>query len=251
MAWLQHRRNGQMEVYTSVFLLVIWGYRENTPTERARACPKLPKIQLWRAGKTPVAHAGHAHRFVFKDGIWASGAATYEGAKHSPFRLQLGGICPPPKYTKMHVFFTPCWAYFPHFWPKPYELGRARGPDRDNIAISHPINFWSLDLKFWHVISNKLSKTFKIGCKKKNEKNVLLRPAQNFLLKFEAGKSASIFFFLLASHFHVFFYIDSNHVPKFQVIITSKIGRSMAKFPPKCLCIQIYIHTSYISGIHP
>ena len=63
-----------------------------------------------------------------------------------------------------------------------------------------------------------------------------------FLLKFEAGKSASIFFFFCISLL-LFFKLDSNHVQnsKFQVI-TFKIERSMAKFPPKCLCIQINIY---------
>ena len=77
--------------------------------------------------------------------------------------------------------------------------------------------------------------------RKKNKKKCPSTVGPNFLLKLEAGKSASFSFFF-ASHFHLFSCsFNSNHVSKFQVL-TSKIERCVAKFPPKCLCIQIYIH---------
>ena len=50
---------------------------------------------------------------------------------------------------------------------------------------------------------------------------------QFFLFSFELAK-------------YCFGELDPNHVSKFQ-IPTSKIERCMAKFPPKFLCIQIYI----------
>ena len=50
--------------------------------------------------------------------------------------------------------------------------------------------------------------------------------------------SAVFVFFELAKY--CFGELGSNHVSKFQVL-TSKIERCMAKFPPMCLCIQIYI----------
>ena len=48
-----------------------------------------------------------------------------------------------------------------------------------------------------------------------------------------------LFFFEFAKY--CFGELDPNHVSKFQVL-TSKIERCMAKFPPKGLCIQIYIY---------
>ena len=48
------------------------------------------------------------------------------------------------------------------------------------------------------------------------------------------------FFFVVELAKYCFGGLGPNHVSKFQVQ-TSKIERCMAKFPPKCLCIQIYI----------
>lgn len=60
---------------------VVWGYREKTAAERARACPQLPKIQFRRAGNTPAAHAEYAHRILGGGhGVGANGATAKEGA---------------------------------------------------------------------------------------------------------------------------------------------------------------------------
>ena len=51
---------------------------------------------------------------------------------------------------------------------------------------------------------------------------------------------SAVFFFFLELAKYCFGELGPNHVSKFQVL-TSKIERCIAKFPPECLCIQIDI----------
>ena len=98
--------------------------------------------------------------------------------------------------------------------------------------------FWSLDLKFWHVISNRLSKTFKIGRKKIMKKMSYYGRPKIFAEVWGGEECIFIFFFSISLSL---FLLASNQVAKFQVL-TSNVERCMAKFQPKCLCIQIYIY---------
>ena len=43
-----------------------WGYRENTPAERARTCHELPQVPLGRAGETSAAHSARCVVFTYK-----------------------------------------------------------------------------------------------------------------------------------------------------------------------------------------
>ena len=54
------------------------------PAKRARACPKRPKVQSWRAGMTPAGHAENARLVFFGHVIGANGVEEKERATSSP-----------------------------------------------------------------------------------------------------------------------------------------------------------------------
>ena len=56
-----------------------------------------------------------------------------------------------------------------------------------------------------------------------------------------AGHMSAIIYFFVEFVEYCFGELGPNHASKFQVL-TSRIERCMAKFPPKCRCIQIYIY---------
>ena len=73
---------------------------------------------------------------------------------------------------------------------------------------------------------------------KKNENLLNFRPFHDHGKRL-AGRMSAVFFCFVELAKYWFGGLDTNHVSKFQVL-TSKIERCMATFPPKCLCIQIY-----------
>ena len=85
--------------YTPVFL-AIWGYRRNARTEGVPMCPNLRQMQFQSAGKTPAAHAEHAHLFSFFVGnvLGANRTAALEGAKGSSLLTTSGVDITPQIY---------------------------------------------------------------------------------------------------------------------------------------------------------
>ena len=93
---IYEKKRDQRRVYFGGFRS-FGGYRENTPTERARACAKQPKNRLWRAGNTPSAHARAPTPFVlFRAQYWGQRGRDARGGQFiSHFDYSLGGYTPP------------------------------------------------------------------------------------------------------------------------------------------------------------
>ena len=68
--------------YTPAFSAIL-RCRQNARTAGVPTCPNLPQMQFRSAGKTPAAHAEHAHRYFFSSEyvLGPNGTAALEGAK--------------------------------------------------------------------------------------------------------------------------------------------------------------------------
>ena len=97
--------------------------------------------------------------------------------------------------------------------------------------------FSSSDLKFWHAIWTKLTKTTRRTRKNKN-KSLTFHQLHDFG-KLLAGHMSAIFFSFLVCRV-LFWWAWS--ISRVKISGPNFIEKCMAKFPPKGLCIQIYMY---------